>query len=168
MWLKQWLTSLYRRDDTVVLKDVVVHPLLKKPSLHPIVLNNFCPVSNLPFGEGCPLPFGGKVVEDWLVYNYKGPWMKWIIWTFSVGFRQEHSTETALVTLVDDLWRAWDRGGVTLLAHLDLVVVSSIINLDIFLDRLWELGVWDTVMMILLLSPWLVSVGVGMEGMVEP
>lgn len=39
---------------------------------------------------------------------------------FQSGFRQSYSTKTAFVALVNDPWRAQDKGGVSILALLDL------------------------------------------------
>lgn len=49
------------------LKEVVVHPLLNRPSMNPTILDNLHPVSTLPFL--------GKVGERVAGTHYKGPWM---------------------------------------------------------------------------------------------
>lgn len=49
------------------LKEVVVHPLLKRPSMNPTIFDNFHPVSTLSFL--------GKVGERVTGIHYKEPWM---------------------------------------------------------------------------------------------
>uniref|UniRef100_A0A8D0DWT2 Reverse transcriptase domain-containing protein n=1 Tax=Salvator merianae TaxID=96440 RepID=A0A8D0DWT2_SALMN len=120
-------------------KEAIVRPLLKKPSLDPTVLNNYCPVSNLPFI--------GKVVEKVVAFqlqrsldeaDYLGPWQS--------GFRPGYSTETALVALIDDLWRARDRGYSSILVLLDLSEAFNTIDHGILLRQLEGLGVGATVL----------------------
>lgn len=80
----------------LALKQAVVCSLLKKPSLNPSILDNYQPVSNLPFQ--------GKVVKQVVVSqlqraldeaNYLN--------SFHSGFSTGFGMETALVILVDDL-----------------------------------------------------------------
>lgn len=68
--LSEWVlvvvnSSFTERVVSLLIKESLVHPLLKKPSLDPTMLDNFHLVTNL----------SGKVLEK----TYKGPWMKWII-----------------------------------------------------------------------------------------
>ncbi|XP_070800657.1 uncharacterized protein, partial [Pituophis catenifer annectens] len=133
------LASLREGYFPTALKEAVVRPLLKKPSLDPAILANYRPVSNLRFMA--------KVVESVVARqfpqfleetSYLDP--------FQSGFRSGHSTETALVALVDDLWRARDRGCSSVLVLLDLSAAFDTIDHGIMLHRLEELGVGGTVL----------------------
>uniref|UniRef100_A0A2D4LQ82 Reverse transcriptase domain-containing protein n=1 Tax=Micrurus spixii TaxID=129469 RepID=A0A2D4LQ82_9SAUR len=126
-WLQALInTSLREGSFPQPLKEAVVRPLLKKPSVDPADLNNFHPVSNLPFV--------GKVVERVVALqlrrsldeaDYLDP--------FQSGFRPRYSTEMALVALTDDLWWARDRGYSSVLVLLDLSEAFDTIDHGILL-----------------------------------
>uniref|UniRef100_A0A803TSP9 Reverse transcriptase domain-containing protein n=1 Tax=Anolis carolinensis TaxID=28377 RepID=A0A803TSP9_ANOCA len=121
-------------------KQAVVKPLLKKTSLDPSVCNNYRPISNLPFL--------GKVLERVVATQLQ----EFLDDTDFLdrsqsGFRPGHSTEMALVTLVDDLRRELDRGSVTLLVLLDISVAFDTIDHGILLGRLSGMGLGGTVLL---------------------
>ena len=55
---------------------------------------------------------------------------------FQIANRQDHSTETALIKVKNDLLMAMDKGQVTLLVLLDLTSVFDTVEHEILLDRL--------------------------------
>ncbi|WP_308339768.1 reverse transcriptase domain-containing protein, partial [Thiolapillus sp.] len=112
-----------------VFKHAIVKPLLKKTSLDPNDLKNFRPVSNLSFFS----KLLEKVVMSQLLdhLNTNELWPR-----FQSAYRACHSTETALLRVLNDLLTASDDGQVSLLTLLDLSAAFDTIDHDILFHRL--------------------------------
>ena len=106
-------TGIVPRD----LKTAIVKPLLKKPSLDKNLLKNYRPISNLPFLSKIVLH---KLLSHLQEHHLSNP--------FQLAYRVEHSTETVLLRVVNDILSALDNGNVSVLLLLDLSANFDTIN----------------------------------------
>ena len=94
-------------------KEAIVTPILKKSDLDPSDVKNYCPISNLPFMS--------KVVEKVVLGQLSVHLsVNDLFPKFQSGFRRGHSTESALLRVMSDIYAAIDTGKVSLLALLDV------------------------------------------------
>ena len=93
-------------------KCALVRPLLKKDGLPP-VFKNFRPVSNLAFISKLVETVVAKQLQHYLNCNNLFP-------VFQSAYRQNHSTETALLKVMNDILLNMNNQCVTLLILQDL------------------------------------------------
>ena len=110
-------------------KNSLVIPLIKKLSLDCNSLKNYRPVSNLSFIS--------KILEK-LVFNQIVSYLKEhkLIDQFQSAYKTAHSTETALLKVINDLLCSIDEGNVTVLTLLDLSAAFDTLDHDILFNRL--------------------------------
>uniref|UniRef100_A0A8C6KM62 Reverse transcriptase domain-containing protein n=2 Tax=Nothobranchius furzeri TaxID=105023 RepID=A0A8C6KM62_NOTFU len=115
-----------------VFKDAVVQPILKKPGLDPSTYENFRPISKVPFLS--------KVLEK-IVHGQISAHMNSnsLLDVFQSAFRPNHSTESALIRVLNDILVASDSGSRVLLLQLDLSAAFDTVDHQILLNRL---GSW--------------------------
>jgi len=113
------------------LKHAIVKPLLKKAGLE-LTMNNYRPVSNLPFlGKALEAAviiqldehFASNKLEDEKQSAYK----------------KHHSTETLLLKVHNDIMKSLDNNEVAMLVMLDLSAAFDTIDHKILVDRLSDM-----------------------------
>ena len=109
-------------------KNALVHPLLKKAGLKPIN-KNFRPVSNLQVTSKITEKSVAIQLQDHMTANNLFP-------VLQSAYRQNHSTETVLLKVKNDLLLNMDKGHVTLLVMLDLSAAFDTVDHGIVLHRL--------------------------------
>ena len=105
------------------------HPSLKKPSLSKNEFKNYRPVSNLNYIS--------KLLECILANQIKLHLSENCLFNpLQSAYRSGHSTETALLTIQDDIYTNMSKGKVTALTLLDLSAAFDTIDHSILLTRL--------------------------------
>ena len=122
------------------LKIASLRPLLKKPNADGEQFSNFRPVSNLNFLS--------KLVEKTVfvqLNNYLT--VNGLHESFQSAYKAHHSTETALLTITDDILLSLDRGDDVFLLLLDLSAAFDTFNHSLLLSRLENsFGITGTVL----------------------
>ena len=121
-------------------KSALVTPILKKRCLDHNDLNNYRPVSNLCFIakilENLVLSQVSSYLNSHNLYN-----------TCQSAYRPGHSTETALLKVVNDLFLSLNKGNISVLALLDFSSAFDTIDHAILVHRLHtDFGFTDTVL----------------------
>ena len=110
-------------------KRAIVHPLLKKPSLSPNDFSNYRPISNLNFVS--------KILERVILDRLNSHLSFYnLLLPYQSAYRKFHSTETALLTVHNNIICAMDQGKVTALVMLDLSAAFDTVDHTILLHRL--------------------------------
>ena len=121
-------------------KSALVTPILKKRCLDHNDLDNYRPVSNLCFIakilEKLVLSQVSSYLNSHNLYN-----------TCQSAYRPGHSSETALLKVVDDLFLSLNKGNISVLALLDFSSAFDTIDYTILVHRLHtDFGFTDTVL----------------------
>ena len=112
-----------------VLRETVITPLIKKPTLNPDLLKNYRPVSNLPtFGKILEYPAVSRFKQHFQI-NGLGE-------TFQSAYKSRHSTETTLLKVKNDMSSELDKGKVIMLVLLDLSSAFDSIDHEILVERM--------------------------------
>ena len=88
--------------------------LLKKASLDTEILKNVCPISNLPFASKILEKVVASQLNEYFIQNSS-------LEPLQSAYCKLHSTETALLSVHNNITRSLDSGNVVLLVLLDLL-----------------------------------------------
>ena len=121
--------SLASGDVPTAMKEAIIRPLLKKPSLDPETMTSYRPVSNLPYAS--------KLLERVVAHRIKEHCASNDIANkFQSAYKRYHSTETALLRVRNDVLKAVDRDGGAILVLLDLSAAFDTIDHQLLLHHL--------------------------------
>ena len=109
-------------------KEALVFPLLKKPGLD-VIFKNFPPVSNLSFVSKLIERAAFNQIHGHLVCNNLYP-------VAQSAYRRNHSTETALLKVMNDVLLNMNKQHVTILVLLDLSAAFDTVDHSILFNRL--------------------------------
>ena len=147
--LASTIAPIYKRfiDESIItgtipsdLKHSIISPLIKKPKLDCNTLSNYIPISQLTTLTKLLEKVIYKQLILYLTANN-------ILDPQQCAFRKLHSTETTILSLLDDLLKSLDNDFPTQLMLLDLSSAFDTINLDLLIYRLKLIGLEDTVLL---------------------
>ena len=120
-----WLLFFYHQTSKLILSN----PSSKNPSLDQYILKNYRPISNLPFLS--------KILEKVVLHKPLAHLQENNLCSpFQSAYRAGHSSETALLRVVNDLLNAMDEGKISVLLLLDLSAAFDTIDHQILFSRL--------------------------------
>ena len=108
-------------------KQAILKPLLKKPSLDSNDLKNYRPISNLRFISKTTGKCVAKQLIQYLDINDLGE-------TYQSAYKGNHSTETALIRVHNDIAMAIDQNRSVILVLLDLSAALDTVDHGILLS----------------------------------
>ena len=124
--------SLSTGTSPKLLKQSVVTPIMKTTPLdliQMIIMNNFRPVSNLPFISKILAKIVLLQLQKHLVYND-------LLEVCQSAYRKDHSTETAVLSVLGGLLVKADERLVSLIALLDISAAFNTLDHSMLLKRL--------------------------------
>ena len=123
-----------------ILKQAILKPLLKKPSLDANHFKNYRPISNLRFISKTIEKCVAEQLIQYLDINDLGE-------TYQSAYKRNHSTETALIRVHNDIAMAIDQHNSVILVLLDLSAAFDTVDHGILLSRLSNrFGITGTVL----------------------
>jgi hypothetical protein len=117
-----------------IYKQAVISPLLKKPTLDKENLANYSPISNLPFMSKVIERIVAQQTSDHLIKNNLND-------PYQSAYKLNHSTETLLVHLQNEIISSMDNQMVFVLVLLDMSCAFDTVSHPLLIQRLEVSGV---------------------------
>ena len=111
------------------MKEALVRPILKKQGLDDSELKNYRPVSNLSFIS----KLLERVIQARLMSHINA---NRLLPVTQSAYRKNHSTETAVVKIINDVRCSIDSGNLSLMCFLDMSAAFDTVDHEIFIKRL--------------------------------
>ena len=121
-------TSIQTATFPTTWKQASVNPLIKKSSLDKEDLKNYRPISNLTYLSKIVEKTVLKQINEHMYDNHLHE-------PCQSAYRPHHSTETALIKIVNDILRAIDKKEVVLLVMLDMSAAFDTVEHSLLLER---------------------------------
>ena len=118
--------SITQEHVPLSMKAAIIRPLLNKSSLDVDILSSYRPVSNLTQVSKCLKVIAQQVIEHTSEMTE----------LYQSVYKSNHSTETALIAVCDDIKRGFDNRKGTALIMIDLSAAFDTISHSILLQRL--------------------------------
>ena len=128
-----------------ILKQAILKPLLKKPSLDSNDFKNYRPISNLRFISKTIEKCVAKQLIQHLDINDLGE-------TNQSAYKRNHNAETALVRVQNDIAMAIDRHNSVILVLVDLSAAFDTVDHGILLSRQSLWNYWNCIGMVSIIS----------------
>lgn len=121
-------------------KMALITPILKKPGIDPTQPSSYRPVSNLPFASKVLERIVNAQLTDYLnLHDLHHP--------FQSAYRAQHSVETALLKVQNDIFSAVDQRKTVALILLDLSAAFDTVDHQVLLQRMQnKFGIGATVL----------------------
>ena len=116
------------------LKRAVILPTLKKVNSDKETLQNYRPISNLPFLGKTIERVGFSQLTKYLQEND-------LLDCYQSAYRSHHSVETLLLNVTDNILKEMDEGNVTAVILLDMSAAFDTVVHDILVQRLKSFGI---------------------------
>ena len=107
----------------------IISPIIKRAGMDAEDLKSYRPISNLTYMSKLIERMVYRQITTYLEANHLLP-------KFQSGFRARHSTETAVLKVLSDIFTATDQGSIGLLGLLDMSAAFDTVDHEILLLRL--------------------------------